>query len=90
MAVLDSSDEAASAGLARLTLARTLVARMTHDLGSPLGTLVGMLEMLGNGTKDENAEMLEIARQAAGDLRSRLALQRAAWGGGGEPADRAG
>ncbi len=70
-----------------LRLAQVLAARIAHDLGSPLGTLAGMLEMLAGG---DDAEMLAVARQAATDLRTRLALQRAAWGGGGEPADRDG
>ena len=71
-----------------LLLAQLLTARITHDLGSPLGTLAGMLEMLSGGAED--AELLAVARQAATDLRGRLALQRAAWGNGGEATDRDG
>lgn len=73
-----------------LRLAQVLTARIMHDLGSPLGTLAGMLEMLGGTSDAEDAEFLAVARQAATDLRGRLALQRAAWGAGGEPADRDG
>jgi histidine phosphotransferase ChpT len=73
-----------------LRLAQVLTARIAHDLGSPLGTLAGMLDMLLGGPGGEDAELLAVAQQAAGDLRARLALQRAAWGGGGEPADRDG
>ncbi len=72
----------------QLRLARVLTARITHDLGSPLGTLAGMLDMLGGGAED--AELLAVALQAATDLRGRLALQRAAWGGDGEAQDHAG
>ncbi len=75
---------------AELRLAQVLTARIAHDLGSPLGTLAGMLDMLSGGPGGEDAEMLDVTRQAAAELRGRLALQRAAWGGGGEPADRAG
>ncbi len=64
-----------------LALAQLLAARLTHDLGSPLGTLAGMLDMLEGG----DAEMLAVARQAAVDLRQRLRLQAVAWGMGAEP-----
>ena len=69
-----------------LRLAEVLAARLTHDLGSPLGTLAGMLDLLEDG----DPEMLAVARQAAADMRARLALQRAAWAGGAEATDAAG
>ncbi len=90
MGPTDLSAAEANPGAAELRLARVLAARMTHDLGSPLGTLAGMLDMLEDDPKAADAELLAVARQAAQDLRARLALQRAAWGGGEEPTDQAG
>jgi histidine phosphotransferase ChpT len=72
-----------------LTLARLLVSRLTHDLGSPLGTLAGMLDMLEGGSGDD-AEMLAVAKEASDQLRGRLRLKRAAWGLGAEPTDLGG
>ncbi len=70
-----------------LALARTLTSRLTHDLGSPLGTLAGMLDMLEASPRPEDAELLTVAREAAGQLRARLRLQAVAWGLGAEATD---
>lgn len=66
-----------------LGLARLLAARLTHDLGSPLGTLAGMLDLLPGG----DGELLAVAKEAADMLRARLRLQAAAWADGAEPSD---
>jgi len=42
-------------------LARTLSARLCHDLGGAVGTLAGTLDLVGEG----DAEMLGLAREAA-------------------------
>lgn len=61
-------------------LARTLAARLCHDLGGAVGTLAGTLDLVGEG----DAEMLGLAREAATVLRQRLRLYAAAWGGAAE------
>ena len=67
-------------------LARTLAARLCHDLGGAAGTLAGTLELVGEG----DAEMLDLARDTATVLRQRLRLFAAAWGGAAADTDAAG
>ena len=62
-----------------LALAQDLGARICHDLGGPVGTVAGMLDLL----PDDDGEMLASAREGAAELRRRLVLWRAATGGAG-------
>ena len=62
-----------------LTLAQDLAARICHDLGGPVGTVAGMLDLLA----EPDAEALAAARDGAGELRKRLLLWRAAASGAG-------
>ncbi len=57
-------------------LTQLLCARLCHDLGGAVGTIAGMLDLLENS----NDEALDVARDAAVDLRRRLKLYSAAWG----------
>ena len=66
-------------------LARTLSARLCHDLGGAVGALAGTLELVGEG----DAELLGLARDTATGLRQRLRLYAAAWGGAATEADGA-
>jgi histidine phosphotransferase ChpT len=66
-------------------LARTLCARLCHDLGGAVGTLAGTLDLVGEG----DADLLGLARDTATGLRQRLRLYAAAWGGATEDADAA-
>ncbi len=63
-----------------LSLADALCARLCHDLSSPLGTLMGAIEMV---TEDVDCvpEALPLARDAAAAMGARLRLLRAAWSG---------
>src|SRR3954453_20054970 len=61
-------------------LARTLAARLCHDLGGAVGTLSGTLDLVVEG----DDEMLALARETATGLRQRLRLFAAAWGGAAE------
>lgn len=61
-----------------LRLAELICARMSHDLGGAIGTLVGALELADDPSVA--GEALELAGQAAAELRQRLELQRATWG----------
>ncbi len=63
-----------------LSLADALCARLCHDLSSPLGTLMGALEMIADDA-DAAAEALPLARDVAAELVGRLRLFRAAWSG---------
>lgn len=65
------------AGAAALRLASLFASRLCHDLSSPLG---GLGAALGELADDPSA--LPLAQDAALVLRQRLALFRAAWGGG--------
>lgn len=65
--------------------AQTVSARLCHDLGGVAGTLVGTLDLAGEG--DE--EMLALARDTAASLLQRLRLYAAAWGGATTEADAA-
>jgi hypothetical protein len=59
-----------------LLLAETLAARLCHDIASPLGSLMGVLELVREG----DGEALELAVETAQRLGQRLRLLRAAWG----------
>ncbi|MBW4089729.1 MAG: hypothetical protein HIU82_01250 [Proteobacteria bacterium] len=59
----------------RLRLAELMCARMCHDLGGPLGSLTGTLEL--SQASPDSASVTE----AAEALSCRLRLLRAAWGG---------
>ncbi len=67
-------------GLAAMRLSDALCARLCHDLSTPVGTLIGTLE-LANEDPDSAAEALMLAAEAAAGLGARLRLARAAWGG---------
>jgi histidine phosphotransferase ChpT len=67
-------------------LARTLCARLCHDLGGAVGTLAGTLDLAG----EHGGEMLALSQETATVLRQRLRLYTAAWGGPGGEADAAG
>jgi histidine phosphotransferase ChpT len=58
-------------------LARTLCARLCHDLGGTIGSLAGALDLLPQAGE----ELLEVAQESATALRQRLRLYAAAWGG---------
>ncbi|WP_431272805.1 hypothetical protein [Dankookia sp. P2] len=58
-------------------LARTLAARLCHDLGGAVGTLAGTLDLAG----EADAGMLGLAQETATVLRRRLRLFAVAWGG---------
>ncbi len=64
----------------RLLIAETLCARLCHDLSSPLGTLIGTLE-LAVEEAGAAAEALALGGEAAAELGARLRLLRAAWTG---------
>lgn len=61
-----------------LRLAELVCARLCHDLSSPLGALVGVLEAARDDQPD--SEAVALAEEAAIDLAERLKLLRAAWG----------
>ncbi len=63
-----------------LRLAELLAIRLCHDLSSPLGTLMGSLEML-NEDPETAEEALALANEVSATLGKRLRLFRAAWGG---------
>jgi len=71
-----------------LKLAEIISARVCHDLAGPIGTLTATLEMVAEGGVDA-AEALEIARDAANSLQSRLRFIRAAWSIDGAELDAA-
>ena len=64
----------------RLRLAELLAIRLCHDLSSPLGTLLGSLEML-NEDPETAEEALALANEVSVTLGKRLRLLRVAWGG---------
>lgn len=59
------------------SLARTLCARLCHDLSGAIGSLAGALDLLPEGGE----ELLDVAQESAAALRQRLRLFSAAWGG---------
>ncbi len=71
-----------------LTLAEDVCARLCHDLGGPLGTLGGGLDLLDGDMGDLGGEALSVAREGADALRRRLTLWRSAVGGGTGPLGR--
>ena len=63
-----------------MALADALCARLCHDLASPLGTLMGALELASEDpTSLEDA--LPLANETAAAMGARLKLLRAAWAG---------
>lgn len=66
--------------LGSMRLADALCARLCHDLSSPLGTLMGALEMVA---EDPSAaeDAIPIASETAAAMVARLRLLRAAWAG---------
>ncbi len=66
-----------------LRLSELLCARLCHDLSGPLGSLMGVAELLPDDPYD--AEVAAAAAQAANALANRLRLMRAAWAGDGAP-----
>ena len=70
--------------IASLELTDALCARLCHDLSSPLGTLIGSLELM---TEDSGAvaEALPLASEVAVAMAARLRLLRAAWTADGGP-----
>ena len=67
-----------------LILAEALCARLCHDLSGPLGTLAGALEIAAETGEVETGDgaALDLAGEAASQMKARLRLYRAAWGGG--------
>ena len=63
-----------------LQLAEALCARLCHDLSSPLGTLIGVLDLAAEDST-YLAEALPLASETALAMTGRLRLLRAAWGG---------
>ncbi len=61
-----------------LRLAELFSARLCHDLAGPIGTLLGVLEILRE-EQPANDEVA-LAEEAAVDVAERLKLLRAAWG----------
>lgn len=61
-------------------LARTLCARLCHDLSGVVGSLAGALDVMPR----LGDELLEVAQDSAAALRQRLHLYTAAWGGPAE------
>lgn len=70
-----------------LRLAELVCARISHDLGGTIGTLIGALDLAEDPAVAEEA--LALAIQAATELRQRLELQRATWGPTGGSLDLA-
>ncbi|UFN51140.1 hypothetical protein LPC08_11285 [Roseomonas sp. OT10] len=61
-----------------LGLAQDLCARLCHDLGGPLGSVTGALELL-----EQEPEAASVARDSAEAMGHRLRLWRLIMGGGG-------
>ncbi len=64
----------------RMALADAICARLCHDLASPLGTLMGALE-LASEDPDSVEDALPLAHETAAAMGARLKLLRAAWAG---------
>jgi histidine phosphotransferase ChpT len=73
------TDEA-NAAVTGMEFADAICARICHDLSSPLGTLMGALEMAVDDP-DSAADALPVANDAASAMGHRLRLLRAAWAG---------
>jgi histidine phosphotransferase ChpT len=69
-----------------LRLAALLAARLCHEVGGPVGTLAGAIE-IARSEPASAAEALDIATLAAGGLAARVRLLRAAWAGAAEETD---
>lgn len=67
-------------GVSAIRLADALCARLCHDLSSPLGTLMGALEMVADDPAAAE-DALPIANETASAMGARLRLLRAAWAG---------
>ena len=63
-----------------MALADALCARLCHDLASPLGTLMGALE-LAESDPDSLEDALSLANETATAMGARLKLLRTAWAG---------
>ncbi|MBE9607365.1 hypothetical protein IAI18_21055 [Acetobacteraceae bacterium H6797] len=61
-----------------LLLVQDLCARLCHDLGGPVGTVAGALDLADSAGE----EALDLAKDAAASMRARLRVWRAACGGG--------
>ena len=72
---------------ARAELTDALCARLCHDLSSPLGTLIGSLELMMEDP-GSIAEALPLASEVALAMGARLRLLRAAWTGDAGPMTR--
>ncbi len=66
--------------------ARTLAARLCHDLGGVVGSLAGTLDLVDPA----DPTMLDLARESAQVLRQRILLYGAAWGHAAPDLDAAG
>ncbi len=73
----------ARADPAHSTLAQDLCARVCHDLGGPLGSIAGALELVG-----QEGEAVAVARESAESATRRLMLWRAVGGAGTGPLER--
>jgi histidine phosphotransferase ChpT len=69
-----------------LRLSELLSSRFSHDIGGPLGTLMGALELALEGA-GASSDALAAAVEAAGELNLRLQLLREAWTGNGTALD---
>lgn len=69
-----------------LRLAELFCARLCHDLAGPIGTLLGVVEILREEQPDNEEGAL--AEEAAVDVADRLKLLRAAWGHNAEELNR--
>ena len=74
-------------GLHSLQLADALCARLCHDFSSPLGTLMGALEMVADDPASIE-DAMPIATETTAALAARLRLLRAAWAGECGPLSR--
>jgi histidine phosphotransferase ChpT len=63
-----------------LRLAELMAVRLCHDLSSPLGTLMGALELASEDV-ESSTEALRLANDVSATMGKRLRLLRAAWGG---------
>jgi histidine phosphotransferase ChpT len=70
----------ANDAVTRMQFADAICACICHDLSSPLGTLMGALEM-ATDDPDSAADALPLANDAASAMGQRLRLLRAAWAG---------
>ena len=69
-----------------LQLADLIAARLCHDIGGPIGTLAGTLE-LASAEQVAQAEAVATVNEAARDLTRRVRLLRFAWSAEATPMD---